>query len=97
MAVAAWQAWSQAPSPARTLALGLFLAQLALNLAWLWIFFRNHAIGAALAEVVVLWATIGVTTLAFARVSPVAAWMMTPYLAWVTFASALNAGFWRLN
>ena len=97
MAIAAWQAWMQPPSAVRTLALGLFLFQLALNLAWSWIFFRNHAIGAALAEVVVLWIAIGATTLIFARVSPVAAWMMSPYWAWVTFATVLNAGFWRLN
>jgi tryptophan-rich sensory protein len=40
---------------------------------------------------------IGAATLAFGRVDLVAAWLMAPYLAWVTFASALNAGFWRLN
>ena len=97
MAIAAWQTWSQVPSPNRTLALSLFVTQLALNLAWSWIFFRNHAIGAALAEVIVLWAVIANTALAFARVSHLAAWMMTPYLAWVTFASVLNTGFWRLN
>ncbi|MGD0912741.1 MAG: TspO/MBR family protein [Terracidiphilus sp.] len=97
MAVSAWQSWTQPPSPARTLALALFLVQLTLNLAWSWIFFRGHAIGPALAEVAVLWAAIGATTLAFARVSPAAAWLMLPYWAWVTFATMLNAGFWRLN
>lgn len=97
MAVAAWLSWSQAPSTAQTLALGLFVTQLGLNLAWSWIFFRNHAIGTALAEVAVLWAAIGATTIAFTRVSPVAALLMVPYWAWVSFATALNAGFWRLN
>jgi len=97
MAIAAWQTWTQEPSPIRTLALGLFLMQLALNLAWSWIFFRRHAIGPALGEVAVLWAAIGATTLAFTRVSPTAACLMLPYWAWVTFASILNAGFWRLN
>jgi tryptophan-rich sensory protein len=97
MAIAAWQVWLAGPSRARTVGLGLFLLQLALNFAWSWIFFRQHAIGMALAEVLVLWATIGATTLVFARSSPVAAWLMAPYLAWVTFASALNGAFWRLN
>ena len=97
MAIAAWRVWLASPSPARSWGLLLFLAQLALNLAWSWIFFRRHAIGAALVEIAVLWMAIGAATLAFSRVDLVAAWLMAPYLAWVTFASALNAGFWRLN
>jgi translocator protein len=75
----------------------LFLVQLALNFAWSWIFFRQHAIGAALVEVVALWVAIGATTLLFGRVAPSAAWLMAPYWAWVTFAAVLNEEFWRLN
>jgi len=97
MAFAAWRIWLAPSSPGRILALGLFLAQLALNLAWTWIFFRKHAIGAALIEVSVLWAAIRATTAAFSRVEVGASWLMAPYLAWVTFAAALNAAFWRLN
>jgi len=97
MAVAAWQIWQSAASPLRTWGLVLFLAQLALNFAWSLIFFRQHAIGAALVEVVVLWAAIAATTAVFGRVSPVAAWLMAPYLAWVSFASILNGAYWRLN
>jgi tryptophan-rich sensory protein len=97
MAIAAWQVWESAPATWRTLGLALFMVQLGLNFAWSWIFFRQHEIGTALAEVVVLWAVIGATTLAFGRVAPVAAWLMAPYWAWVGFASVLNAGFWRLN
>jgi len=97
MAFAAWRIWLAPPSPGRSWALGLFLVQLALNLAWTWIFFIKHAIGAALVEVVILWAAIGATTMAFSRVEVGAGWLMAPYLAWVTFASVLNAAFWRLN
>jgi len=97
MAFAAWRVWLSQSSPGRSLALGLFLAQLALNLAWTWIFFSKHALGAALVEVVVLWVAIGATALAFGRVEPGAGWLMAPYLVWVTFASVLNAEFWRLN
>jgi tryptophan-rich sensory protein len=77
--------------------LGLFLVQLGLNFAWSLIFFRQHNLGAALVEVVVLWAMIGATTLVFGRVTPSAAWLMAPYWAWVSFAAVLNAAFWRLN
>jgi translocator protein len=97
MGIAAWRVWLTAPSPARTWGLTLFLLQLALNFAWSWIFFRQHAIGAALLEVVILWAAIAATTAVFARATPTAAWLMAPYLAWVSFASVLNGAFWRLN
>ena len=97
MAIAAWRVWLSAPSPMRTWGLVLFVVQLGLNFAWSWIFFRQHAIGAALAEAVLLWAAIGATTLVFGRVAPVSAWLMAPYWAWVSFATVLNAAFWRVN
>jgi translocator protein len=97
MAIAAWQVSQTAPSTLRTWAIGLFLTQLALNLAWSFIFFRCHAIGAALAEVVMLWVAIGITTLVFGRIAPSAAGLMMPYWAWVSFAAVLNAAYWRLN
>lgn len=97
MAIAAWRIWLAEPSTSRSWSLGLFLLQLALNLAWSWIFFTRHAIGAALAELVVLWLAIAATILSFSQVAPAAAWLLVPYLAWVTFASILNAAFWRLN
>jgi len=97
MAVAAWQVWMASSSSQRSWGLGLFLLQLGLNFAWSLLFFRFHHIGAALLEIVLLWACIGAATLLFARVSPLAAWLMTPYWAWVSFAAILNAAFWRLN
>jgi translocator protein len=97
MAIAAWLVTQVPDSPARNLGLVLFVLQLALNLAWSWIFFHKHAIGTAAIEVAALWFVIGATTLVFQRVSTPAAWMMAPYWAWVTFASVLNATIWRLN
>jgi tryptophan-rich sensory protein len=97
MAVAAWRAWIAPASSLRTAGLILFVVQLALNFAWSFIFFREHAIGLALVEVMVLWAAICATTLVFSRFVPEAAWLMAPYLAWVTFASILNGAFWQLN
>jgi tryptophan-rich sensory protein len=97
MSVAAWRVWLAADSPLRTWGLALFLVQLVLNLAWSWIFFRAHNLGAALAEVALLWVAIGITTIIFRQISPVAAWLLAPYWAWVSFATALNAAFWRLN
>jgi len=97
MAIAAWKASMAASTPWKSAAITLFVIQLALNFAWSLIFFRWHHIGWALAEVIVLWTAILCTILAFVRVSMIAAWLMTPYLAWVTFASILNEEYWRLN
>jgi tryptophan-rich sensory protein len=84
-------------STPRTIGLALFVLQLALNLAWSWIFFNKHAIGLAAIEVSVLWCSIAATILFFSRLSTTAAWLMAPYWAWTTFASILNATIWRLN
>jgi len=48
-------------------------------------------------EIVVLWAAIAATMIAFSRRSKLAAWLFAPYLAWVSFAAALNFAVWRLN
>jgi benzodiazapine receptor len=48
-------------------------------------------------EVLMLWLSIIATIAAFHRVNTVAAWLLLPYLAWVTFAAALNLTIWRLN
>lgn len=97
MAVAAWMVSEADASPLRNVGLGLFMAQLALNLAWSWIFFRRHALGAALAEVLLLWCAIGATTIVFARIAPAAGWLLLPYWGWTSFATLLNAAIWRLN
>jgi tryptophan-rich sensory protein len=97
MGTAAWLVWRRADTPGRRTALALFLVQLALNGAWSWLFFGRHAIGAALVEILVLWLAILATLLAFRRISPAAAALLAPYLAWVTFASALTFAIWRLN
>jgi translocator protein len=97
MAVAAWRVWLATPSVLRSWGLGLFLVQLTLNLAWSWIFFHCHALGRSLMEIVLLWAAIGATTLVFAEIEPLAAWLLAPYWAWVSFAIVLNAAYWWLN
>jgi tryptophan-rich sensory protein len=53
--------------------------------------------GVAFAEIVLLWLAIGATLLGFRPVSRVAAWLLAPYLAWVSFAAVLNFTLWRLN
>lgn len=98
MAVAAWWVWREPQdSRVRTLALGLFGVQLVANALWSWLFFGWQLGGWAFAEVLLLWALIAATMAAFWRVRPAASWLLAPYLAWVTFASALNYTLWQLN
>ncbi|HEY3705191.1 MAG TPA: TspO/MBR family protein [Terracidiphilus sp.] len=97
MGIAAWRITQTPGSALRSAALGVFGLQLALNLLWSWIFFRRHALAAALGEVLVLWIAIAATTFLFARVDSPAAWLLAPYLAWTAFAALLNAAILRLN
>lgn len=97
MGIAAWLVWRSPRSPERQLALALFVVQLALNALWTWIFFAWRSGFWALAEIFVLWVLIAVVTTLFSRVRPLAAWLLAPYLAWVTFAMALTWSVWQRN
>ncbi len=94
MGIALWTAWR---AGAGRLALGVFAAQLVLNAAWSWLFFGLHRPGLALVEIVVLWLLILASTVLFWRLRPLAGGLLVPYLAWVGFATALNAAIVRLN
>jgi translocator protein len=97
MGIAAWLVWKPAGFQAAAMPLTLFGGQLVLNVAWSWIFFGMHQPGWAFVEIVILWLAIAATTWAFFRRSPLAGWLMVPYLAWVSFAAVLNFTIWRLN
>jgi tryptophan-rich sensory protein len=97
MGVAAWLVWREGITRRTATALGLFAFQLALNFAWSLIFFGQQRVGVALIEIAVLWLAILATIVAFWRVRPLAGALLVPYLVWVSFATYLNAGIWRLN
>jgi len=97
MGVAAWLVVrAQGRSEARP-AMQLFGAQLVVNAAWSWLFFRVHSGLLAFIDVLALLALVALTAQAFWRRRRVAGWLMAPYLAWVLFASALTFEVWRLN
>jgi benzodiazapine receptor len=97
MAVSAWLVWSERGWAGARGALSLFLLQLGLNALWSWLFFGWHQGGWAFADILALLALILATMVAFARINKAAAWLLLPYLAWVSFATALNYSVWRLN
>jgi tryptophan-rich sensory protein len=97
MAVAAWLVWRDRGIRGAAWALGLFVVQLAANALWSWLYFVWRQGAWAFIEVLLLWLLIAATIAAFWRHRHVAAMLLLPYLAWVTFASALTWATWRLN
>jgi translocator protein len=97
MAVAAWLVWRKSGFAAARWPLVLFLVQLALNTLWSFLFFALQNPGLAAIEIVILWLAIAATAIAFWQHSLAAALLLLPYLAWVTYATALNVAIARLN
>lgn len=96
IAVAGWRVWRRAGFTDRA-AFAAYGCQLALNLLWSVLFFALKLVGAAFLELVALWIAIAATLVLFWRVDRPAGLLFVPYLAWVSFAGALNAAIWRLN
>ena len=84
-------------SKGRPVALGLFTIQLLLNLAWTPVFFAAHHVSIALILIVVILAFAIATTFAFGPIRKTAAWLMVPYLIWLSFASILTFQINRMN
>jgi benzodiazapine receptor len=78
-------------------ALIIFIVQLALNIFWPIVFFGSMSITGGLILIVILWLFILLTILSFSRVSPISAYLLIPYILWVTYASILNFSIWKLN
>ena len=96
-AVALWRIWTVGPSEGRGMPTAWYLLQLAFNAFWSWAFFAWHRGGVAFLVIVVLWGLIVVTIALFRRRDRWAAWLLAPYLAWVSFAAVLNVAVWRAN
>ena len=96
MAVAAWRVGRTAVAGAAP-ALRLYLAQLTVNALWSWLFFAWHLGAAAFVCIVVLWMMIVATIVLFGRRERLAAMLLGPYLAWVSFAGGLCFSIWQRN
>lgn len=98
MAISFWLIWkSNASEALKNKAILLFGIQLILNFFWSIIFFRFHQLGFAFVEIISMWIFILLSILAFYPISKPAAYLLMPYLCWVSFASVLNFSIWRLN
>jgi len=98
MGVASFLVWQKGLEQSKVkIALSLFIVQLILNVAWSAVFFGLRDPGMAFVEIIILWIAIFAAIVAFAKVSKTAAFLLLPYLAWVSFASYLNFAIWSLN
>jgi len=97
IAVSGWLVWRKSGFAGAALPLAIYLLQLVLNAAWTPIFFGLRRPDLAFFEIVILWLSIVVTIATFYSLNAAAAWLLLPYLAWVTFAATLYFGVWRLN
>ena len=98
MALAAYLVYEKGPRERRVrTALVVFILQLVLNVLWSIIFFGAHQILGAVVVIVLLWGMILATILLFSRISKAAAYLLVPYILWVSFAAVLNISFSILN
>jgi len=97
MAFAAWVVWRERGFRESGAALWLFIAQLTANALWSWLFFFWHKGAWAFYDILILWVLLVSTVATFWRLRSFAGALLLPYLAWVTFATALCFAIWRLN
>ena len=99
MGVAGGMVWNRLEKDPENVkkAFTFFIIQLALNAAWSVIFFYFHNPFLALIEVILFWLLIFETRIQFKKIDKTAGLLLIPYLAWVSFATVLNASIWWLN
>jgi len=97
IAISGWLIYRAEYSHNRSIALILYGGQLALNFLWSFLFFSLRSPTFGLIDIVLLFLLISLTIKKAWSVSPSASLLLIPYLAWVTYATTLNAGIWLLN
>lgn len=81
----------------RTIAIVLFVSQFLINLTWSPVFFGQHKVSTAFFIILAMIGTAIATTFVFGRIRKAAAWLMVPYLVWISFAAILNFQIDKLN
>jgi benzodiazapine receptor len=98
MGLSLWLVWSKGlEKRAVRTAVIAFGAQLFLNILWSALFFGLRSPFLAFIEIIFLWIAIAFTILLFSRIEKRAAWLLIPYILWVSFAAFLNWSVWLLN
>lgn len=97
-AIAGYLAWYHAPGfAAKAWVIAAYVLNAVLNMAWSWLFFTKKRPDWAFIEVIPFWLSIALLILVSGAHSPLASFLLLPYLLWVGFASWLNLAIIRLN
>lgn len=78
-------------------AMTVFIVQLVFNTLWSIVFFGFHSISGGMIVIIILWFLILTTIFSFFKISHPAAYLLIPYILWVSFAAVLNFAIWKLN
>jgi tryptophan-rich sensory protein len=97
IAIAGFRVWRRVGLDAQDRIWSVYAVQLVLNFGWSAIFFGLKATDLALTEILVLWVAILANIMLFKRVDRLSAWLLMPYLAWVSYAALLNAAIVMMN
>jgi len=98
MGVSVFLIWQKGLSERKVkIALIFFIVQLLLNAIWTPLFFGLESPFAAFVDIVFLWLAILITIVLFFKLSRAAAFLLIPYILWVTFAAVLNFSIWIMN
>jgi tryptophan-rich sensory protein len=96
--ISAYLVWQHRSSAAEYInAKRIYFLQLFFNFSWSIVFFGLHQVLGALVIIILLLINILVNINAFSKINRTAAWLLVPYLLWVSFASVLNYAIWQLN
>jgi len=98
MGISLYLIWSKRLEDKKVkIAIVIFGSQLVLNILWSFLFFGFKSPLYAFIEIIILWLAILVTIISFYRISKTAAYLLLPYILWVSFASVLNFSIMILN
>jgi benzodiazapine receptor len=97
MAIALWLVWKEPVAKSKKTAYTFFSLQLFFNLIWSGLFFALRSPLMGLIDILILYGFIIATMVSFYRIKPLAAYLLIPYLCWVSYAITLNAAIWYLN
>jgi translocator protein len=97
MGLALFLIWRSPRNRTRDWGIALFAAQLAVNVIWTFAFFGLQNTLYGLLSIIPLWILIAATIYQFYKVEKWASYLLVPYIAWVSIATALNASVYLLN
>jgi tryptophan-rich sensory protein len=98
MGISLWMVWKEGIEKRDVrIALGVFAVQFIFNIAWSFLFFGMQSPFLGLVDILILWILILATIVCFFQVQKTAAFLLIPYILWVSFASFLNYTIFILN